>query len=65
MDKIEALKILEQSRAEMLRHFELGQKAEQEQIEQELIEQGRIEVNVLGPSNDIEFARMKRDIKES
>ena len=60
MDKIEALKILEQSRAEMLRHFELGQKAEQE-----LIEQGRIEANVLGPSNDIEFTRMKRDIKDS
>ncbi len=60
MDKIEALATLEKNKIEMMKQFKIGQ-----QIESEIIERTIADSEPFGPRDDIEFARVLRDIKQS
>ena len=60
MDKTKALEVLERHKAEMLKQYELGVA-----LEKELTDAGLNEPVPFGPRNDIEYAQMVRELKES
>ncbi len=63
MNKSELHAFLEKHKEAIRKQSGIDQAAED--AFNEIAELGEDDVNLLGPSNDIEFARMKRDIKES